>query len=115
MVSRQDKLAQLARLAKLKSELELKRFAAFSSNVAATRQRIDRQDAAVDWFRESQAPASLADGNLASLRMGEAAREAARARAELAAMLPRFDLARQRAAVEFGRADVLRRLAEGDE
>ncbi|AUH33766.1 hypothetical protein [Paracoccus tegillarcae] len=115
MVTRRAKLAELARLAQLKSDLELKRFAAFSSNVDATRKRITQQDAAIAWYRSSQAPDSLDESNLASLRLGDATREAARARQELSHMLPRFDQARQRAAGEFGRAAVLRRLSERDD
>ncbi|MFV0299802.1 MAG: hypothetical protein ACK5IP_02790 [Paracoccus sp. (in: a-proteobacteria)] len=111
MVRVEDRLAQLVRLAELKSELELKRFSAFSNNIAAARQRIEAAETTIAGCYASAAPLSLADARLASAEAGEAARQAARARHELAQMLPRFDLARQRAVREFGRAAALRDLS----
>lgn len=112
MVSKAEKLAQLRRLAQLKSDIELKRLSAFSNNLAATRLRIDECDNTIAQCYASVAPMSLSDGRVASAQAGEAARDAARAREDLERMLPRFELARQRAAKEFGRAEVLRVLAK---
>ena len=112
MVTQREKLSQLRRLAQLKSDLELKRFSAFSNNVNAARSRIDDCENAIAQCYASSAPLSLSDGRVASAQAGEAARDAGRARDDLERMLPRFELARQRAAREFGRAEALRLLAE---
>lgn len=111
MVKTSDKLAQLTRLAELKSELELRRFAAFSSSVAAVRQRIEAAEAVVAGCYAAAAPMSLAEARIASAEAGAATRRADQARRELQQILPRFDLARQRAAREFGRAAALRGLS----
>lgn len=111
MVTPQDRLLRLAQLAELKSDLELKRFAAFSSNVAGVRQRIAAAETVIARCYASAAPLSLAESRLASAEAGAAAQEAGRARRELDQMLPRFEQARQRAVREFGRAAALRALS----
>ncbi|TRW95506.1 hypothetical protein FNJ84_16130 [Paracoccus sp. M683] len=111
MVTIRNKMAQLARLAQLKSDLELKRFAAFSTNVEAARQRIEACEEAVARCYASAAPMTLAEARVASAQAGEMSRNAERGRRELQMMLPRFELARQRAAKEFGRANVLESLS----
>lgn len=111
MVGRADKLAELARLARLKSDLELKRFAAFHSNVDAARQRIARGEDAVGRFYDADAPLSLSDARLAGLEVARIAREAAQARQDLSRMLPRFEQARRDAMQAFGRANVLHDLS----
>lgn len=107
-----DRLAQLARLADLKSEMELKRFAAFSGNVAAARQQIAEAEAVIAGCYAAAAPLTLAEARIASAEAGAAARRAEQARRELEQMLPRFDLARQRAMREFGRAVALRDMSD---
>lgn len=111
MVRRNEKLAQLTRLAQLKSELELGRFAAFSSTLSAARQRIADCEGAVSRCYASTAPMSLVEARLASAEAGKMSRLAEEARQDLYKMLPRFEMARQRAAKEFGRATVLDNLS----
>ena len=107
-----DRLAQLARLADLKSEMELKRFAAFSGNVAAARSQIAAAEAVIAGCYAAAAPLTLAEARIASAEAGAAARRAEQAQRELEQMLPRFELARQRAMREFGRAVALQDMAD---
>ncbi|WP_299846814.1 hypothetical protein [uncultured Paracoccus sp.] len=109
---RPPQLAQLARLAELKSEMELKRLAALNRNVTAARQGIAAAEAVVAGCYAAAAPLSLAEARVASAEAGAAARRAEAARSDLAQMLPRFEQARQRAMREFGRAAALRGLAQ---
>ncbi|MDP5308565.1 hypothetical protein [Paracoccus spongiarum] len=111
MVKAADKLAALERLARLKAERELQKFAAFSTHMAAARQRVDAMQAALSQSYASTAPLSLSEARMANAQAGRAARELRRADAELARLTPRFEAARQEAAREFGRAEVLLELA----
>ena len=112
MVDRRGKLDQLKRLAELKSELELKRLSAFTAHVAAARQQISDAETAIGKCYASDAPLSIAEARVASLQAGDLARRAEQARGDLQRMLPRLEVARQKAAREFGRASALRGLAD---
>ena len=97
-----DKLAQLERIARIKAERELKRFAAFSLHMTQAQNHVGAMRTALDQSYRSTAPLSVAEARIANAQAGRSARELHQAEAEVARMLPRFDAAR-----EFGRAEVL--------
>lgn len=111
MVKDSDKLAQLERIARIKAERELKRFAAFSVHMAKARDHADAMRTALDQSYRSAAPLSVAEARIANAQAGRSARELRQAEAEVARMQPRFDAARRDAAREFGRAEVLLNLS----
>lgn len=111
MVTDRQMLAALERLARLKAERELQKFAAFSLHMTAARQRVDALQAALDQSYRSTAPLGLSEARMANAQAGRAARELRRADVELSRLKPRFEAARQDAAREFGRAEVLLELA----
>ncbi|WP_295044342.1 hypothetical protein [uncultured Paracoccus sp.] len=106
-----DKLAQLERIARIKAERELKRFAAFSLHMKQAQTRVDAMRTALDQSYRSTAPLSVAEARIANAQAGRSARELHQAEAEVARMQPRFDAARRDAAREFGRAEVLLNLS----
>lgn len=106
-----DKLAQLERIARIKAERELKRFAAFSVHMTQAQTRADAMRTALDQSYRSTAPLSVAEARIANAQAGRSARELHQAEAEVARMQPRFDAARRDAAREFGRAEVLLNLS----
>ena len=107
MVKDSDKLAQLERIARIKAERELKRFAAFSQHMTQMQNHANSMRTALDQSYRSDAPLSVAEARIANAQAGRSARELRQAEAEVARMLPRFDAARRDAAREFGRAEVL--------
>ena len=107
MVTQNDRLAALERIARIKAERELKKFAAFSQRMAHARQRADALRAALDQCYRSTAPLGVAEARMANAQAGRSARELTRADRELADLEPRFEAARQVAAREFGRAEGL--------
>jgi hypothetical protein len=107
VVKNSDKLAQLERIARIKAERELKRFAAFSLHMTQAQNHVGAMRTALDQSYRSTAPLSVAEARIANAQAGRSARELHQAEAEVARMLPRFDAARRDAAREFGRAEVL--------
>lgn len=111
-MSRQsDKLAQLERIARLKAERELKRFAAFNIHMKQAQTHAAAMRTALDQSYRSTAPLSVAEARIANAQAGRSARELHQAETELARMQPRFEAARRDAAREFGRAEVLLNLS----
>ncbi|NHF73152.1 hypothetical protein [Paracoccus xiamenensis] len=104
-------LEQLARLAQIRSDAELKRFAAFRAHVdAATTQRQQmRQKLA--YIYESEAAFSIAEARLANQEAGQLGHGISQLDRDLERLRPGFDTARQRAILEFGRVQVLKALA----
>ena len=107
MVKSSRDLKKLEQVARLKAEIELKKFAAFSNHMTAARARVDSLQVALTQCYQSVAPLTLSDARIANAQAGRSARELDQAHAELARMQPRFDAARQVAAREFGRAEAL--------
>ena len=104
-------LEQLARLAQIRSDTELKRFAAFRAHVdAIATQRQEMREKLVAVYARVEA-LSIVEARLANQTAGQLARGAARLDAELDRLRPGFDIARQRAVREFGRVQVLKKLA----
>lgn len=112
MVTQADKLAALQKIARLKADRELKKFAAFSLHMNHARTKADAMRAALQQSYSSAAPLSVSEARVANAQAGRSARELAHAEAELRRMKPRFEAVRKDAAREFGRAQVLLTLAE---
>lgn len=111
MVTDSKKLAQLERIARIKAEQELKRFAAFQVTMAQAQRHADAMRTALEQSYRSEAPLTVAEARIASAQAARSARELQQAEQEVARMQPRFDAARREAAREFGRAEVLLNLA----
>lgn len=111
MVGKADTLAQLERIARIKAERELKRFAAFSLHMKHAQGQAEAMRTALDQSYRGLAPLSVAEARIASAQAGRSARELRQAEQELARMQPRFEAARRDAAREFGRAEVLLNLS----
>lgn len=107
MVVDRRQLTALERIARIKAERELQRFAAFSAHMTAARQKVDALQLALEQSYRSAAPLGVSEARMANAQAGRAARELRRADVELARLQPRFDAARKDAAREFGRAEVL--------
>lgn len=107
-MSRQtDALSRLERLARLKSDLEMRRFSAFRLHVEAARARITALEQEVQSLYDLPDDFSVAGARLTNALAQGHSRALLRAEGELAQMLPGFDAARVRAQREFGRAEVL--------
>lgn len=107
MVGNNSKLAALERIARLKAERALTKFAAFSQHMTAAQQRAEALRIALEQSYRSAAPLSVAEARVANAQAGRSARELRRADQEVARMTPRFEEVRRDAAREFGRAEVL--------
>ncbi|QBX33476.1 hypothetical protein E4191_01155 [Paracoccus liaowanqingii] len=107
MVDRIAQLQQLERIARLRAERELKSFAAFNAHMIRARQHADGLRMALAQSYDSTAPLTLPEARLANAQAGRAARELRHADQELQRLAPKFEVARQQAAREFGRAEVL--------
>ena len=101
------KIALLEKLARLKADRELKKFAAFNAHVTAARTRVDSFQTALQQSYSSDSPMTLAEARAANAQASRSARQLLQADAELARMLPRFEEVRKRASREFGRAEAL--------
>ena len=112
MVARETELAQLGKIARLKADRELKKFAAFRQHFDRAQQRVDGLQDDLARTYASEAPFTIPEARLASLQAARSARDLAQAVAELRRMQPKFDLARRAASREFGRAEVLKSLQE---
>lgn len=112
MVKDAGKLAALERIARLKADRELRKFAAFNQHMTAARQRVEQLQGVLEQSYRHHAPLSLPEARMANAQAGRAARELRVADRELERMKPRFEQARREAAREFGRAEALRELAQ---
>ncbi|RJL07562.1 hypothetical protein D3P06_00380 [Paracoccus aestuarii] len=107
MVDKIAQLKQLERIARLKAERQLKSFAAFNAHMTAARNRVGALHTSLEQSYDSAAPLTLPEARVANAQAGRAARELRQADQDLQRMTPRFEVARQQAAREFGRAEVL--------
>ena len=105
-----DSLKQLEKIAKVKSDLEMRRLSAFRANVVAAQNRIDSLHAELQKLYASPAPFTIAEARLANALAKDRIAEIRIEEANLARMMPAFEAARCKAVKEFGRADVLQRL-----
>ncbi len=105
-------LGKLQAVARLKADIELRRFSAYRSQVVAAEQRLEagRQDLAA--AASSSPGASLDEWRVAHALVGYRAEALTRAQVDLDAMRPGYEAARQTAARAFGRAEALRALGQ---
>ncbi|MBV0890753.1 hypothetical protein KTN05_02675 [Paracoccus sp. Z118] len=106
------KLRALAHVAQLKSDLELRRFAAFRAHVVAVESRVGAIRGELGELCAAAAPDSLPDLRAMAAIAGRNADSLLRAEAELSRLAPGFAAARAKAAREFGRARVLAQLTD---
>ncbi|MDB6178753.1 hypothetical protein PAF17_14745 [Paracoccus sp. Z330] len=111
MVDTCAKLAKLEQIARIRAEQELKKLAAFRLHVEAAQGRVAATRTALGQSYRDDAPLALSEARMANAQAARAAREMARAERDLLQMRPGFEAARQNAAREFGRAEVLAQLA----
>lgn len=111
MVTKQDQLRALEQIARIKADLELKKFAAFSQHMIQAQRRADALQAALTQSYHSKAPLGLAEARMANVQAGRSARELRQAERDILRLKPKFEAARKDAAREFGRAEVLLSLA----
>lgn len=102
------KLAELQRLAQLKSDLEMRRFSAFRNRVEVAQAQIRAIEQDLRDIYDSQSDFAIEEARLANALAGERSRALLRAELALEQMLPSFEVARQAALREFGRVEVLR-------
>ncbi|MDO5704152.1 MAG: hypothetical protein Q4G49_03645 [Paracoccus sp. (in: a-proteobacteria)] len=111
MVKKIKQLQQLEKVARIKADLELRKFAAFNAHVTAARANIASLEAALQQSYRATAPLAVSEARMANAQAGRAAREIRKATADLERMMPRFEAARATASREFGRAEALYNLA----
>ena len=105
-------LEQLARLAQIRSDIELKRFAAFRAHVdSIATQRLNMREK-LNAVYAQETSFSIAEARLANHEAGRFADGIARLDAELGRLRPGFNAARHRAVREFGRVQVLNSLIQ---
>ncbi len=100
-------LQRLGRLAKVKSDLEMRRFSAFRLQVEAVRARIIALQARLERLYQPAQVFSLAEARLTNVLTMEIVRRIEAEKALLRQMQPRFEAARQLAMREFGRVQVI--------
>lgn len=104
-------LARLERIARLKSERELRKFAAINAHMVAAQQRVMMMRQMLEQSYRDQAPLSVSDMRIETAQAGRIARELWTAEQDAERLKPGFERIRQAAAQEFGRAEVLKELA----
>ncbi|MGA0613259.1 hypothetical protein [Paracoccus sp. KR1-242] len=102
-----ESIARLADLARLKSDLEMRRFAAYRAHVEAARARITTLTEELQALYDSEAAHSLSGARLANALAGDRSRALGRAEVELEQMMPGYQAARGAALREFGRVQAL--------
>lgn len=103
-------LARLERVARLKADMELKRFAAFRRHVAGLHAESARLEAELLAEAARGAPGSVAEARMAHALTRHIAGERMAVGAELDRLAPAFEAARLAAVREFGRAEVIAEL-----
>lgn len=106
-MTRADPLAGLERLARLKSDLEMRHFSAWRAQLAAAEARVAALQATLGRIHDSSEPFSVPQARLANALAAECGRALQRAEDELDRLRPGFETARAAAIREFGRCEVL--------
>lgn len=112
MSRKTETLAKLERVARLKSDLEMRRFSAFRNHLVAAQTRVELLGDELEAVYHSDKPFSIAEARLTNALAGEKSRALMQAEAELAHMMPGFEMARRSAARAFGRAEALKGLCK---
>ena len=112
-MSRQtDALAGLGRIARLKADLEMRRFAAFRAHVEAARQRIGQLEEELQALYRAEEAFSVSEARLVNALARDRSMALLGAERDLERMLPGYEQARQAAAREFGRAEAVSAVRE---
>ncbi|MBC9246774.1 hypothetical protein H4P12_08620 [Paracoccus sp. 11-3] len=106
-----EQLRALERIARIKADLELKKFAAFSQHMTQAQRKAEALQMALMQSYRGTAPLSLSEARMANAQAGRSARELKQAERDILRLQPKFEAARKDAAKEFGRAEVLLSLA----
>ncbi len=110
MVTPPERIAALERLARLRADRELHRFAGLRRQMAGLQARIATLEAEVLAGYPAGGAFSLAEARRSHAMTRAAAQDLRRSEEVLLALRPRFEAARQQAVREFGRAEVLAQL-----
>jgi hypothetical protein len=100
-------LAGVERIARLRSDLEMRRFAAFRAHVDAARDRASQIAQEIEALYRPDVPFSVVEARLVNALAGERSRALLAAERELERMLPGYENARRAAIREFGRAEAV--------
>lgn len=112
MTQKAQSLAGLERIARLKADIEMRRFAAFRAHVEAARERIGGLEQELQALYHTDESFSITEARLVNALAGERSRALLIAERELERMLPGYEQARRVAAREFGRAEAVHALRE---
>lgn len=102
-----DRLAALARLARLRADRELRKFAAFRVHMDGIEAQRRRAEADLLAGYDQDGEFSVVEARRSHALTRAAALDLRRIEGELAGLRPRFEAARLQALREFGRAEVL--------
>lgn len=102
-----DSLAGLARIARLKADLEMRRFAAFRAHVEVARARIGQLEDDLQALYRAEDAFSIPEARLVNALARDHSLALLGAERELERMLPGYEQARQVAARAFGRAEAV--------
>lgn len=105
-------LDELAKLAKIRSDLEMKRFAAFRAHFDVLEEQKSQNKTLLAAAFKRKTAFSIAEARLANLEAGLITRDILRLETELKRIRPGVDNARKRAVWEFSRVQALKKLAE---
>ncbi len=86
MSRKTEMLGKLERVARLKSDLEMRRFSAFRAHLMAARERVGKLGDELEAVYRSDSPFSIAEARLTNALAGEHSRALRRAEAEVAQM-----------------------------
>ncbi|KGJ06270.1 hypothetical protein SAMN04487972_10411 [Paracoccus halophilus] len=103
-------LGRLERIARLKSDIEMRRFSAFRSHLVEARARMMQIEQELAAIHQSDAAFSVSEARLTNALACEKIRDLLAAEEEVRRLLPGFEAARGRALREFGRAEALNSL-----
>lgn len=107
MSRRSDQLRALARLARMRADLELRRYAAYRAQADEMRRHVDTIRDELHAAMTTPAGDALDQWRLTTALVGYRAGRLHRAEDGLARMQPAMDAARKNATVAFGRAEAL--------
>lgn len=112
MTKQMKALSALEQVAKLRSDIEMKKFSIFRAKVVAVQARIAQLEDQLQRYYTVPVAFSLEEARLTSALTVETLQSLAREKSHLERMLPAFELARAAATKEFGRVQVLRQLGK---
>lgn len=101
---------QLERLARLRSDLQMRRFSAFRAHVETAKDQIRQLEGEMAAIFDGTQEFSVASARLTNVMAGDCSRSLIRAEQNLQQLLPGYEAARQEAIREFGRAEVLTKI-----